>query len=253
MSVHQYQNPPILEAVCEIGFAPADDEWNISYPWLFYEKVKGVYAGAPKEQKLVRLEPPPTEVSGKEESPFTVVEQSRTLFPLANDTGLIAVGPNVLSVHVRRPYPGWSIFRARIVEALKEYTSITHPIGIRKIGLRYINQVTISEPQPNVADYFSTPPANVLPDELAIDNFQSRNEYVYQDEPIRVVLNFARTESPSKVSTYLLDIDLVWLWPAEPLLIDSVMSKIDELRRRERIIFERLITNRSRELFDAAT
>ena len=76
MSVHQYQNPPILEAVCEIGFAPADDEWNISYPWLFYEKVKGIYAGAPKEQKLVRLEPPPTEVSGKEESPFTVVEQS---------------------------------------------------------------------------------------------------------------------------------------------------------------------------------
>ena len=139
------------------------------------------------------------------------------------------------------------------MEALKEYTSITHPIGIRKIGLRYINQVTISEPQPNVADYFSAPPSNVLPDELVIDNFLSRNEYAYQDEPIRVVLNFARTESPSKVSTYLLDIDLVWLWPAEPLPLESVMSKIDELRRRERIIFERLITNRSRELFDAAT
>lgn len=252
MSTHQYRNPPILEAVCEIEFAPTDNEWNISYPWLFYEKVKGVYTGAPKEQKLVRLEPPPTGSLRKEDSPFTVVEQSKTLFPLADDTGLVAVGPNVLSAHVKQPYPGWAIFRNRIADALKEYISIANPTGIRKIGLRYINQVTISEPQPNVADYFSTPPANVLPDELVIDNFLSRNEYIYQDEPIRVVINFARAESPSKMSAYLLDIDLVWQWPADPLPIESVMNKVDELRRRERVIFERLITDQSRGLFDAA-
>lgn len=251
MSAHQYRNPPILEAVCEIGFAPTDDEWNISYPWLFYEKVKGVYTGAPKEQKLVRLEPPPTGGLGKEASPFTVVEQSKTLFPLADDTGLVAVGPNVLSVHVKPPYPGWGIFRGRIADALKEYINIANSNGVRKIGLRYINQVTIPEPQPDTAKYFSVPPSNVLPDELTIDNFLSRNEYLYQDEPIRVVLNFARTESPTKASAFLLDIDLVWEWPAEPLPIESVMNKIDELRRRERVIFERLITDQSRELFDA--
>lgn len=252
MSTHQYRNPPILEAVCEIEFAPTDNEWNISYPWLFYDKVKGVYSGAPKEQKLVRLEPPPTGSLRKEGSPFTVVEQSKTLFPLADDTGLVAVGPNVLSAHVKQPYPGWIIFRNRIADALKEYISIANPTGIRKIGLRYINQVTISEPQPNVAEYFSTPPANVLPDELVIDNFLSRNEYIYQDEPIRVVINFARAESSSKESAYLLDIDLVWQWPADPLPIESVMNKVDELRRRERVIFERLITDQSRSLFDAA-
>jgi uncharacterized protein (TIGR04255 family) len=251
MSAHQYRNPPILEAVCEIGFAPTDDDWNISYPWLFYEKVKSVYAGAPREQKLVRLEPPPAGEVGKEASPFTVVEQSKTLFPLADDTGLVAVGPNVLSAHVKRPYAGWDTFRGRIAAALKEYVGIANPSGVRKIGLRYINQITIPEPQPNVANYFSTPPSNVLPDELVIDNFLSRNEYIYQDEPIRVVLNFARTESPSEVSAYMLDIDLVWQWPAEPLSIESVMNKIDELRRRERIIFERLVTDQSRELFDA--
>lgn len=254
MSTHQYRNPPILEAVCEIEFAPSVNEWNISYPWLFYEKVKGVYTGAPKEQKLVRLEPSPTGSLGKDTSPFTVVEQSKTLFPLADDTGLVAVGPNVLSAHVKQPYPGWIIYRTRVADALKEYASIANPTGIRKIGLRYINQVTIPEPQPSsVADYFSTPPANVLPDELVIDNFLSRNEYIYQDEPIRAVINFARAESSSKgKSAYLLDIDLVWQWPADPLPIESVMNKVDELRRRERVIFERLITDKSRRLFDAA-
>lgn len=250
MSVHQYSNPPILEAVCEVGFVPAD-EWNISYPWLFYEKVKSIYTGAPKEQKLVRLESPSTGLPEKESSPFTVVEQSKIQFPLADDTALVAVGPNVLSMHVKQPYPGWDVFRGRVAEAIKEYKGIANPTGVRKVGLRYINQVTIPEPQPNLADYFTIPPANVLPEELTTDNFLARNEYIYQDEPIRVVLNFARTESPPKVSTYLLDIDLVWQWPAEPLPIEVVMNKIDELRRRERIIFERLITDQSRGLFDA--
>ena len=251
VSVHQYQNPPILEAVCEVWFAPANEEWNISYPWLFYERVKSIYTGAPKEQKLVRLEPPPTGLPEKETSPFTVVEQSKTLFSLADDTALVAIGPNVLSTHVKRPYPGWDVFRGRIAEALTEYIGVANPTGVRKIGLRYINQVTIAEPQPNVADYFTTPPANVLPGELTTDNFLSRSEYLYQDEPIRIVISFARTDAPPAVSAYLLDIDLVWQWPAGPLPIESVMAKIDELRRRERIIFERLITDRARGLFDA--
>lgn len=251
MNVHQYQTPPIVEAICEVEFAPADAEWNISYPWLFYEKIKNTYTGIPKEQKLVRLESPPAGPLGKDTSPLAgLVEQSKTQFSLADDTGLVAVGPNVLSAHVTQPYPGWDIFRARIAEALKAYLSIANPNGIRRIGLRYINKVTISEPQPDLANYFSTPPAHIL-DELVIDNFLSRNEYIYQDEPIRVVLTVARAESPPEVSAYVLDIDLIWQWPAEPLPIESTMNRIDELRRRERVVFERLITDRSRELFDA--
>ena len=251
MSVRQYRNPPILEAVCEVGFAPANQEWNISYPWLFYEKVKNIYTGSPKEQKLVRLEPPPTGLPEKEASPFTVVEQSKTLFPLADDTALVAVGTNVLSTHVKQPYPGWDVFRGRIDEALNAYIGVANPTGVRKIGLRYINQVTIADPKHNLADYFTFPPANVLPGELITDNFLSRNEYIYQDEPIRIVYSFARADAPPDVSAYLLDIDLVWQWPAEPLPIESTMVKIDELRRRERIIFEQLITDRARGLFDA--
>ena len=251
MTVHQYLKPPILEAVCEVSFAPVADEWNISYPWLFYEKVKHIYTGIPKEQKLVRLDPPTTGLPGKETSPLTVVEQSKIQFPLADDTALVAVGPNVLSAHIRHPYPGWGVYRGRIAEALKEYIGVANPAGIRKIGLRYINQVNIPNLQPNVADYFTIPPSNVLSDEAITDNFFSRTEYIYQDEPIRVVLNFARTEALPTASAYLLDIDMVWQWPAQPLPLDSIMNKIDELRRRERIIFERLITDQTRGLFDA--
>lgn len=250
MTAHQYRNPPIVEAVCELGFSSAS-AWNLSYPWLFHEKIKHVYAGLPREQKLVGLEQSTQIVEPQERTPFKVVEQSKIQFPLENGTGLVAVGPNLISSHVYKPYPGWDVFRARFEEALRKYIEVANPDGVRRIGLRYINQLIIPGVQLDVASYFTIPPAG-LTDDCTVDNFLSRNEYIYKDEPIRAILNFARGEAPEGSSAYLLDIDMVWQWPSEPLPLDSVMNKIDELRRRERVIFEHLITDKTRGLFDAS-
>lgn len=249
MTAHQYWNPPIVEAVCELGFSSATP-WNISYPWLFHEKIKHIYTGLPQEQKIVGLEQTSQVDPTIERSPFTVVEQSKIQFPLEDGTGLIAVGPNIMSSHVYKPYKGWNVFRARFEEALGEYIKVANPDGVRRIGLRYINQLIIPGSKIDVASYFTIPPVE-LTDDCAIDNFLCRNEYIYKDEPIRAILNFARGDAPEGTSAYLLDIDMVWQWPAEALPLDSVMNKIDELRRRERVIFEHLITDKARELFDA--
>ena len=165
-----------MEAVCELRFAPERD-WDLSYPWIFYEKIKSTYVGKPREQKLISLEPTATG------SP-TVIEQSKIQFPMEGDAGLLAIGPDVLSAHVKSPYPGWDVFRSRIESAIKEYVAVASPIGLRQIGLRYINQVIIPGDKINVADYFTFPPANILPSECSVDNFICRNEYIYKDEPI---------------------------------------------------------------------
>lgn len=249
MTAHQYRNPPIVEAVCELGFS-STSTWNLSYPWLFHEKIKHLYTGLPREQKLVGLEQPTQVAESQERTPFKVVEQSKIQFPLADGTGLVAVGQNIISSHVYKPYPGWDVFRSRLEEALRKYVEVANPDGIRRIGLRYINQLIIPGTRLDVAHYFTIPPAN-LTNDCIVDNFLSRNEYIYKDEPIRAILNFARTEAPEGSSAYLLDIDMVWQWPAEPLPLDSVMNKVDELRRRERVIFEHLITDKARGMFDA--
>lgn len=249
MNKHQYRNPPIQEAVCEFRFAPGGD-WSLSYPWVFYEKIKETYMGKPREQKLVTLEPAPPGIGGTDRSPFTVIEQSRTQFSMEDNSGLVSIGPDVLSVSILRPYPGWDIFRGRIASALSNYISVAAPSGIRRIGLRYINQITVPGSQVTVADYFNYPPANVLPKECIVDNFMNRNEYIYLDEPIRATQTFARAEAPADISAFLLDIDLTWQWPAEPLSIDTAMSKVDELRRRERFVFEGMVTDRARGVFD---
>ena len=249
MTVYQYQNPPIIEAVCELGFS-SDAEWNLSYPWLFYEKIKHIYTGLPREQKIVGLEQPTQDVESRERTPFKVIEQSKIQFPLEGNSGLVAVSPNLISSHVYKPYPGWDVFRSRLEEALSKYIEVTNPNGLRKMGLRYINQLSVPDSQHDVASYFTIPPANISED-CIVDNFLFRNEYIYKDEPIRAILNFARLDAPENTSAYLLDIDMVWQWPAEPLPLNAVMAKVDELRRRERVIFEHLITDRARELFDA--
>src|SRR5438093_13080415 len=50
-----YKNPPIAEATCEFQFAPIDN-WTLAYTGLFLERMKGRYAGKPREQRLLQIE-----------------------------------------------------------------------------------------------------------------------------------------------------------------------------------------------------
>ena len=66
--------------------------------------------------------------------------------------------PISCSVHMLRPYKGWETFRPQIQQALDAYSRIAEPEGITRIGLRYINKITIKEPHNDLSPYFSIPP-----------------------------------------------------------------------------------------------
>lgn len=250
MARRQYRNPPIHEAICEIRFAPGN-EWNPVYPALFYERVKDKYSGKPREQKLVSVQPNPRETGPQRGSAMAVNEITRLQFVDQSNTKIIGIYPDVLSVSVLRPYKGWETFRPEIEGALKAYCEIAEPNGIRRIGVRYINQIFVAGDLPELLRCFVTP-LMLLPNvDCKIHNFTARHEYVYGDEPIKIAVAFARMVAPEGTTGGLLDIDLVWEWPAEPLPLEQAMGKVDNLRDRERIAFEALITDHAREIFDA--
>jgi uncharacterized protein (TIGR04255 family) len=157
-----------------------------------------------------------------------------------------------MSVHVLRPYPGWhEDFRSRIERALQAYNETTAPKGVKQIGLRYINQIVIAADTIELEDYFTTPPQT--PDRFPKRQAAifSRIESIYTDDPIRLVFTFATVKPPEGKLAFLLDLDLVWSWSDQPLALDDVMEKVETLRHRERDAFEALITERTREVFDA--
>jgi uncharacterized protein (TIGR04255 family) len=74
---------------------------------------------------------------------------------------------------------------------------------------------------------------------------------LYDDNQTKAVVTFSSASAPKDLLAFLLDIDLIREWPTEPLAIEAVMKAVGDLRESERMLFESLITDRTREVFDA--
>ena len=250
----RYRNPPIDEAVCEFRFHPSQD-WDLTIPGRLHGRISDDYPGKPRQQKVFEAK---LEAQGGRPPSMTYGEGLAKVQLVTEDgTRMVGVGHDVLSVHMLRPYQqpnapeqsGWDEFRPRVARALEAYWEVTEPLGVGRIGIRYINKIIIPEQAIEVADYFVSAPPDVsgVPDRMS--GFASRVEYVYDDE-VRLVLTQGTAPAPSGHVGFLLDIDVIWE-SEHPVGRDKALIKAEDLRTREREAFEALITDKARELFDA--
>lgn len=247
MGRRTYKNPPIEEALCEIRFSGC--EWDIvTSPAALFEGLRLDYPGKP--QSLVT-----TNVLTGPQLPTTVSvlpAGPRIRLTSLDEKRMVVVAPDLLSVHVLRPYPGWDEdFRARIDRALATYRRVAQPKAVVRIGVRFINRVVLSrEAQPiDLDDYFNGVPASIdgLPDRISA--FVHRVERAY-DDTIKLVHTFASLETTGDSMVFLLDLDVIWE-REKPEQIQDVMAVVEELRARQRTAFEATITDKLREVFDA--
>lgn len=253
MERRRYKNPPIEEALVEFRFEPSQ-EWDLTMPGRLHGELREAYPGKPRQQNVVQA----SLVAQQGQAPNFAVREGLGKVQLVTDDAsrLVAIGPDVLSVHMLRPYQrdeeasGWDEFRPRIVEALSAYWDVAEPSGVQRIGLRYINKVVIPESSVEVARYLKAAPPSVdgLPEQLG--GFVGRVEYVYPDE-VRLVVSHATVEAPEGQVAFLMDIDLIWQ-SNEAVDKDAALAIADDLRARERDVFEALITDDARGLFDAS-
>lgn len=241
----QYKNPPITEAVCDFHFTPTET-WDAVAPARFYDLVKHRYGGRP-----VNVIPEAAMAAGqlKLQIPPSI---GRIRIPSLTGRELLTLGPDLMSVNVLRPYPGWEVFRDRVAEALEAYKTFSRPTTVRRIGLRYLNEIVIPQERATLTEYFTTPPKTPedFPDFMG--SIQCRIVSSYEDKPIKLAYGFASIEGPEARLAFLLDLDLIW----EPSIdqavgFDNVLPLVEELRNRERHAFELLITDDTRRLFDA--
>ncbi|MEH2458591.1 TIGR04255 family protein [Nostoc sp.] len=249
MTRRDYLNPPIEEAVCEFRFAPST-EWNLTVPGLVYEKIRDSYPGEPRQQNLIAAEilagkmPTNPEVTAK-------MSFTKLLFSSVDTKRLVGVGPDLLSVHSLRPYEGWGDFKKRIDQALKAYLEVSKPVGVTRIALRYINRIVIpSVESVEIYDYFTAYPQ--IPDGIPshMSGFLTRTESIYDDIPVKLVIILADTEAPKGQIVFMLDLDVSQDWTEKSLSLEEAVSSLHELKEREGRVFETLITDRTRELFD---
>ena len=252
---NRYRNPPIDEALCEFRFLPGP-EWEFTIPGNLQTELCGRYSGKSKEQRAVS-------VGLRVEEEKTVglkLDEGLAKIQLPNDDGrrIVSVGPDVLSVHMLRPYQGrinsqqggWEEFHTRISEALSAYQRVAKPKGINRIGVRYINKIRIPGTNVRIEDFLKCTQLEIngLPEYYS--NFFSRVEYVY-DESKRLLLSVGLQASSPEGTEWLLDLDVIWL-SNTPLDCDKSMPIVDDLHEQAASAFEAILTDASRELFNAS-
>ncbi len=254
MSEHRvYRNPPIEEALCEFHFKPRQD-WDLTIPGKFHVELGDGYGGKPQEQRVVGIA-----LNQQGEQPANLnLNEGLARVQLLNEDGnrMVAIGQNVLSVHMLRPYHdpnredggGWQEFKARINEALGAYWNVVRPEGVIRVGVRYINKIVLPQSAAKVESYLNCALPVVAGFPSRLSNYMSRVEYVYDDE-VRLVLSQGTTRDPQDPMRLLLDLDVIWQ-SSDIVTLQSALEKAEMLRMREQAAFEAAITDSSRELFD---
>ena len=256
----RYRNPPIEEALCEFRFAPSQD-WDLTIPGKLHNKIIDEYGGKPKELRVVK-----TTVktgSGSDTPEIQHFAETGKLL-LVNEEGarMVGIGPDVMSVHMLRPYQnpaipeasGWDEFRPRIEKALRAYWDLVNPQGVSRIGVRYINKLLIPQQAESVKAYLKKfvecAPPDIPNFPGRMGNLASRFEYTCPDD-MKLALSQHLVNAEDGQFEFFLDIDVFWNTADESLNQDAALEKTAQLKEQENQIFEALITDKAREHFNA--
>ncbi len=239
----KYQNPPIVEALCEFQFEPCLP-WDLTVPGLVYEKVQNEF---PKK-RLAK-----TFAIGVEIGPERVQQQllttDRMQFLQEDEKTLIQIDQNLLVINRLKPYPTWEAFQPQVRTGFEAYRTVADPKGIQRMGLRYINQISLPGPPPKIEDYFEFRPfvGPNLPQAFGAFAVAIQIPYEEARDVLRLQLTRAVVEMSDTLSVTL-DLNYEMAQP-DRVPLDDVFAWLDTAHRHVEAVFEASITERLRETF----
>lgn len=197
----KYKTPPLIEALCEFSFK--DSHWDDAVPGLFYEKVKNLYPQRRQvEQNRVRIN-----ISADSESITKKSGEPRIQFLSKDKTRIVQIAKDLLVVNHLKPYPQFEEWEPSIEQLLKEYVALANPSGIKRLGVRYINNIVLPKADVNMAEYFRIFPQ--FPIELGKKHgpFMIRVELPTKHESHKVLVTFGNSNTPGvDAPSYMLDL-----------------------------------------------
>ena len=249
MERKKYHNPPVEEAICEFHFSPGAD-WDYAFHINFLEQLRGEYSGKVRRQQVMEAG---LQVGGDQHEAHLTMKQarSRVQYPTRDGKRIVGIGENVLSVHSLRPYEGWDAFRPRVERALRVYEEVAGPAGVTRIAVRYINRIQLPSRNVKLGDYFTAPLS--LPDSLnvTVSALLNRTESLFADAPIRLACTFAGVEAPPGCSAFVMDNEVTQDWAQPALPLGEALDSVGRLKTRQTQVFESMITDKAREVFNA--
>ena len=241
---NKYDQPPVVEALCEFQFDPKSP-WDLTIPGLIYEKIKGEFPEKGSHE-ITGLE-----ISTKPGAITQNVERTRLVqFRHKSKPFLIQVGQHILTANHIAPYSSWQDFLPTIANALELYKGIANPLGLRRIGVRYINRVDIDTAQFKFSDFQFRPEFwRPSPNPKNIKSFIVGAEIPYMDgrDVMRIQLATAQSTEPG-TRGFILDIDY-FIIQLEKLKFEKAIEWVNNAHAQVENAFENSITDKLREQF----
>ncbi len=239
-----YENPPLIEAICEFRFKPSQ-AWDWTIPGLVFDKIKADFPKK-RQQNIMEMQ---FQVASQELSHELKSGVARMQFLREDERALIQVGPDLLAVNQLKPYPTWKVFKSMIENALRVYGQVANPAGFQRIGLRYINRIETPEPQVQIEDYLLAQPHVPEPIPQLFARWAQRVEIPFESMNGVMVLQSGSTLEAEGVGvTFILDLDFFTLQP-DIVPIESAMDWVERAHDEVENTFEACITDKSRALF----
>lgn len=240
----KYQNPPLIEALCEIQFS-ADTPWDLVSPGLIYEQVRDQFPQRRPGRSIAVNMSQAAQGFGQE-----VHITDRVQFVRADERAMIQVGPQLLVVNHLKPYSSWEGFRPLIDTALQAYTNGIQPTHIHRIGLRYINKMVFPGTRVVLEDYFEIYPklGSGFPEDHG--PFMVGLQFPCAEGRDALMLSL-QTAIPEREEEVVMTLDLnYFLVTPDSVQIADVMGWVDNAHVQIEHMFEASITDTLRMRFD---
>ncbi len=239
---HRYDHAPITEAVIQLRVS---NQVSTQQQEKVVKKLKKLYPHSNAMQEF--------SVNVDTTGGAVAINQSPQGFRMTNDdqTDVVLIQPNGITTARVPPYLGWEVLRDRAQDIWKEWKSPTRSQPINRIGVRYVNRIDVpitDSPNINIEDYL-----NVFPNNPCLKGGVLIGQIVQITQPTTIphwiyTITSTITPPPSpKHFSLLLDVD-VFRTDEIPLRDDSLWEIIEHARGIKNDIFERCITDKTREL-----
>ena len=247
--VPSYSRPPVREALIDIQINALPEDW---LPKLkdcgaelnsLYPKTKTQYLG---------------KISMKFSDADVTSEQNKQLFGYtfqsSDENRCVQLRLDGFTFNLLKPdpmaaWPGWHVLRTEAQKVWDKYVMATGTEEIRRLAVRYINQIVIPEGEIELLDYFTEPPRipGGLPQRL--NHFFSRIEINNPDPEAFIIITQAPAPQPyQSQQTFTLDID-VMRQRRMPLDSFDLWSTLDRFRDLKNTVFEASLHPKAKQLF----
>ena len=240
----KYKNPPAIEVLFEIFFS--ETQSNLTLFGDFYQKVKNDY---PRQEQLRNV--------GFEMNFTQGVVQTKQInqgnmmrFSKDDNSQLVQISQNLLTVNKLKPYLGYDSFKENVKNVMHSYLELAKPKYFERIGMRYIDRIQIPESDFELDKYFNFS-LNFANEEFSTINgisFKVQLTPKHKTHQLSVTLNSVISSENGK-SEFILDTYDTFILQKETSE-DYILSVLDEAHENIQYIFEAVITDSARNLFE---